>query len=183
MSAHQDNQPGLYGLVARFDTPETLYAAAEKTRDAGYTCTDAHTPFPVHGLWEALGMKRSPLPWIIFFGGVFGFFGGLYLQYWVSAVTYPLNVGGRPFVSWPSWIPVTFECTVLAASLTAIVGMLAMNKLPQPYHEIFNAPGFERASEDGFYLAIEAKDPQFEESATKTFLRELGAEEVHEVSS
>ena len=171
----------MFGLVARFGSPEALYEAAEKTRDAGYTQTDAHSPFPVHGLWEALGMKRSILPVLIFGGGVVGFFGGLYLQYWVSVVTYPVNVGGRPYISWPSWIPVTFECTILVAALTAIIGMLALNRLPQPYHSVFNTPGFERASENGFYLCIEANDPQFNQETTKIFLENLGAEEIHVV--
>ena len=182
MSGHDDNQPQTYGLVALFETPEALYEAAERTRDAGYTKTDAHTPFPVHGLAQALGMPRSKLSTIIFIGGCLGFCGGLGLQYWVSVLAYPVNVAGRPLVSWPSWIPVTFECTVLAAALTAFIAMITLNKLPEPYHAVFNTPGFERASNDGFFLTIEAIDPRFDAGETRAFLEAMGPVEVYDVS-
>lgn len=183
MSGHDHNEPETYGLVALFETPEALYDAAEQTRSAGYTKTDAHSPFPVHGLAQALGMPRSKLPVLIFIGGVLGFIGGIALQYWIAVSVYPLNVAGRPYVSWPSWIPVTFECTVLAASLTAIIGMIALNRLPEPYHAVFNTPGFERASNDGFYLVIEADDPRYGAKETRAFLEGMKPTEVHEVTA
>lgn len=176
-----EQKPDLYGIVARFESPEALVAAARRTRDAGYTRTDAHVPFPVHGLAEALGVPRSRLAVLVLIAGACGAIGGYSLQYWVSAVTYPVNVGGRPYVSWPSWIPVIFECTVLAAALTSFIGMLALNHLPQPYHPVFHTPDFDRASNDGFFLAIEAADPNFDKKATRAFLEELGAMAVHEV--
>jgi hypothetical protein len=181
MSAHAPAESGLYGLIARFETPELLYEAAEKTCAEGYTRTDAHTPFPIHGMAEALGMKRSKLSTIVLAFGLLGGFGGFYLQYWVSCVANPWNVGGRPLFSWPSWIPVIFECMVLAASLSAIFFMIALNGLPQPHHPIFDAPDFERASNDGFFLSIEAEDPRFDMEKTRAFLRGLGALTVEEV--
>jgi len=180
MSVEESNLK-LYGIVARFSTPEELVAAAERTRDAGYTMTDAHVPFPVHGLSEALGMPRSKLASLVLVGGTLGALGGFALQYWVSAVTYPINVGGRPFFSWPSFIPVIFECTILGAALTTIISMIALNKLPQPYHPVFNTPGFERASRDGFYLSIEAVDPNFDKTKTHQFLESLQPVEIHDV--
>ena len=177
-----EHRPDLYGIVARFESPEALVAAAEQTRDAGYTRTDAHVPFPVHGLAEALGVPRSRLAVLVLIAGTLGAIGGYALQYWVSVVAYPVNVGGRPYVSWPSWIPVIFECTVLAAALTAFIGMLALNRLPELYHPVFHAPDFDRASNDGFFLTIEAVDPNFDRKATKKFLQGLGAMAVHEVA-
>ena len=176
------SSPPPYGLVARFETPEALVAAAEKTRDAGYTATDAHVPFPVHGLSEALGMPRSKLAALVLGGGTFGALGGLALQYWVSAVTYPVNIGGRPYFSWPSFIPVIFECTILGAALTTIISMITLNKLPMPYHPVFNTPGFERASRDGYYLCVEAADPRFDAAQVRAFLEGLDPMEIHEVA-
>jgi hypothetical protein len=181
MSTKPSTTPELYGLVARFASPEALLAAARETRDAGYIATDAHTPIPVHGLAEALGMKRCRLAGLVLAGGTLGCLGGLYLQYWISAVAYPINVGGRPYFSWPAFIPVVFECTILGAALTTIFGMLALNKLPQPYHPVFNTPDFDRASNDGFFLAIEAADPQFDRQKTRAFLQALHPMAVHEV--
>lgn len=171
----------LYAVVAEFDDAEKLVEAAEHTRDQGYTKIDAHVPFPVHGLTEALGVKRTILPWIVFTGGLLGCLGGFYLQYWISMDAYPLNVGGRPMNSWPSFIPVTFECTILGAALSTIIGMLSLNGLPRPHHSIFNTPGFERASNNGLFLCIESEDPKFDLSETKQFLERLGASAVSEV--
>lgn len=176
MSAAQD--PGIFGLVAEFDDSDTLLAAAHRTRETGYTCTDAYAPVPVHGLAEALGAQRTILPWIVFAGGLLGCIGGFMLQYWVSVIEYPVNVGGRPFNSWPSFVPVTFECTILGAALFTILGMLILNGLPQPHHPVFNTPGFERASNDRYFLSIEATDPRFSETDTRTFLEGLGALQV-----
>lgn len=167
-----DGKP-LYGLVAEFDSAERLFHACEKTRDAGFTKTDAYTPFPIEHLEEALGQKPTLLQWIIFLGGLAGAAGGFGLCYWVSVIEYPMNIGGRPFFSWPSFIPVTFECMVLLASFTAVFGMIGLNGLPQPYHPIFNAKNFERASVDRFFIVIEAEDPKFDPAATRKFLESL----------
>ena len=179
--SHHDKEPKLYGLVAEFDDSHVLIAAAERVRDAGYTHTDAHAPFPVHGLAEALGMKRTVLPWIVLTCGILGCCGGFLLQYWVSVEAYPLNVGGRPFNSWPSFIPVTFECTILLAGLSTLIGMLALNGLPRPYHPVFNTPNFERASSNGYFLCIEATDPNFDLGETRGLMDDLGAVAVSEV--
>lgn len=179
--AHGTPAPALYGLIAEFDDPHDLVRAARKTREAGYTATDAYSPFPVHGIDDALGIVRCKLPYIVLIAALLGGTGGFFLQYWISAVAYPVNIGGRPFFSWPSFIPVTFECTILAAGLTACIGMFAMNGLPQPYHPVFNAEVFERASHDGFFLAIEATDHKFDLAKTRTFLQGLGARSVTEV--
>lgn len=177
----QASTPEMYGLVARFETPEALLEAARRTFEAGYTATDAHTPIPVHGLSDALGMKHSRLSALVLAGGTLGALGGFYLEYWISVVAYPLNVGGRPYFSWPAFIPVIFECTILGAALTAFIGMIVLNKLPQPYHPVFNTPDFDRASNDAFFLAIEAADPNFDPNQTRAFLEGLEPTAVHEV--
>jgi len=171
----------LYALVAEFADSDTLLAAAHRVRETGYTRTDAFSPVPVHGLAEALGARRTILPWIVFLGGLLGCIGGFYLQYWVSVLEYPVNVGGRPMNSWPSFIPITFECTILGAGLSTIIGMLALNGLPRPYHPVFNTPGFERASDDGFFLCVESEDPQFDLVGTRAFLEGAGATQVSAV--
>ena len=173
----------LYALVAQFDDPEDLLTAAQKATDLGYSCKhmDAYTPFPVHGLPDAIGFRESKVPWLIFLAGLAGCAGGIALQGYVSAMDYPLNVGGRPYFSWPTFIPVTFECTILIAAFGAVFGMLGLNGLPQPYHSVFNTPNFERATQDKFFLAIEAEDPQFDLERTKDFLQTSGAELVTEV--
>lgn len=173
----------LYGLAAQFDDPEDLVAAAQKALDSGYSPKhiDAFTPFPVHGLPDAIGFHEDRVPWIIFISGVLGSAAGLGLQYWVSSEAYALNVGGRPFFSWPTFIPVTFEVTVLFAAFGAVFGMLGLNGLPQPYHSVFNTPNFERASQDKFFLAIESDDPSFDLERTRAMLAETNAEAISEV--
>ena len=171
----------LYALVAEFDDPEKLLHAAERTREAGYKNVDAYTPFPVHGLADVLKFHDWRIPWLIFLGGLGGCAGGYALCYYVNVMDYPLNVGGRPLNSWPAFIPITFECTILLAALTAVFGMLALNGFPQPYRSIFNTPHFDRASQDRFFLAIEARDPRFDAADTFDFLRSLGADAVSEV--
>jgi hypothetical protein len=172
---------GIYGLVAEFDDPDTLLHAAEKVYDAGYRKIDAYTPFPVHGLAEVIGFQDNRLPWMIFFAGLTGAAGGLALQWWTSVIDYPQNVGGRPLFSLPSFIPVTFECTILLSALTCVFGMIALNGLPRPYHSIFNAPNFERATQDKFFLAVEADDPRFDRAETERLLRGLHPVAVNEV--
>src|SRR3954470_24079422 len=148
-----------YGLIAEFDNPTALVAAAHHARQAGYRKMDGYSPFPIEELHEALEFEDARLPFIVLIGGLTGCIGGYLLQYWISAVAYPVNVGGRPLHSWPAFIPVTFECTILAAALSAVLGMLALNGLPMPFHPVFNVPRFGFASRDRFFLCIEAMDP------------------------
>jgi len=169
---------GTFGLMAEFGSPDALLAAAERVKAAGYTRTDAFSPFPIHGLDDAIGFKENKVAPIIFIGGLFGLLGGFGLQYWCQVIAYPFNIGGRPLYSWVSWIPPTFEVTILIASISAFVGMLALNGLPTPYHPVFNAPRFERASQDTFFLVIEAADPKFDLDKTKALLAGFGAREV-----
>ena len=174
-------KPPIYGLMAEFDSPEDLLAAARCAHAQGYRHMDAYTPFPVKGLAEAIGFHRTRLPLIVLIGGIVGCVGGFLLQYYLSVIDYPLNVGGRPFNSWPSFIPVTFELTILVAALSAVLGMLALNGLPMPYHPVFNVPRFELATRNRFFLCIEATDPQFDRAGTKRFLESLTPQGVYEV--
>ncbi len=173
---------GLYGLMAEFEEPEQLLEAANRAYAAGYRNMDAYTPMPIEGLAEAIGFRRNWVSTAVLIGGLCGCMGGFSLLWWISVVAYPLNVAGRPFDSWPAYIPITFECTILLAALTSAIGMLAMNKLPMPYHPVFNVERFsQHASIDRFFLCIEATDPQFDREKTKEFLQELTPEEVAEV--
>ena len=182
MSDHSDTRSsGLYGLMAEFESPTALVAAARRTHEAGYRWFDAYTPFPIEELHEAIHARRTAVPLIVLFGGILGGLSGYGLQDWVSAAAYPLNVGGRPYHSWPAFVPITFEMTVLFASLAAVVGMLALNRLPKPYHPVFNAPRFELATRDRFFLCIESADAKFDPAATRTFLLSLGPREVTDV--
>lgn len=174
-------RPPLYGLMAEFDSPDEIVAATRAAHAEGYRKMDAYAPFPIEELSEALHRRPSPLPWIVLAGGVIGCAGGLLLQVWASSVAYPLNVGGRPMLSWPAFIPVTFETTVLVAALFAVLGMLAVNGLPMPYHPVFNVERFARASRDRYFLCIEATDPKFDREATKRFLLDHHPSEVSEV--
>ncbi len=176
--AHVKSEPPFYGLMAEFDSAQALIDAANKVRLAGYTKADAYSPFPIHGLAEALGFKERHVAPIVLCFGVLGGLGGYGLEYWTQVVDFPMNVGGRPFHSWVSFIPPAYETTILAAALSAVIGMLALNGLPQPYHPVFNVQRFERASQDGFFLAIEAADPKFNADATRGFLMSLNPREV-----
>jgi hypothetical protein len=167
--------------VAEFETPAALVHAAEKARDFGYKRMDAYTPFPLEELPEALGQRPTMLPFVVLLGGLIGGIGGYLLQYVTAVHTYPLNVGGKPLHSWPAFIPVTFECTVLGAALAAVLGMLALNGLPMPYHPLFHVERFALASRDRFFLCIRAVDPKFDLAGTRQFLEGLGAREVTEV--
>jgi hypothetical protein len=171
----------LYGLLAEFDAPEDLVAAAERAYADGYRRLDAYSPFPVHGLAEAIGFRTNRLPLLVLIGGILGAGAGFFSQYWAAVIDYPINVGGRPLNSWPAFIPITFEVTILLAALVAVLGMLALNGLPQPYHPVFNAPRFALATRDRFFLCIEATDPRFDPEATRKFLEESGAKEVTDV--
>jgi hypothetical protein len=171
----------VYGVVAEFNDPTALVAAAERTRAAGYTRFEAYAPFPIEELAEAVGHPRTRLPLIAFLGGLLGGLTGYLMQFYTAVVTYPLNIGGRPLHSWPMFIPVTFECTILGAALAAVFGMLARNGLPMPYHPLFNLPRFARASRDLFFLCIQARDPKFEVAGVTEFLRSLNPADVQEV--
>jgi hypothetical protein len=170
-----------HGMAARFESPEALLQAARSARSAGYKRFDAYTPFPVHGLAEVLRAEDARLPWLVFLCGALGAAAGYGLQYFVSVIDYPLNIGGRPLHSWPSFIPVTFETTVLLAAFGAVFGMFALNGLPRPHHPVFNVPGFGRASSDAFFLCIEADDPRYDRVEVERLLREWGAADVVEV--
>ena len=175
------SKPQLYGVMAQFDTPSHLVAAAREAYAAGYRLINGYSPFPIEELDEAIGFKHTTLPLIVFAGGVLGALGGFFLQYWTEVMDYPLIVGGKPFNSWPAFIPITFECTVLGAAFAAVFGMLALNKLPQPYHPVFNAPSFALATRDSFFLVIEAKDPKFNREEAVRFLKTLEPLEVVDV--
>src|SRR4051812_46271597 len=159
--------PVIYGLMAEFEDPTSLVTATERAHREGYRCMDAYSPFPIEELHHALGSPPSKLPLIVLIGGLVGCVGGLFLQYWAAAIAYPVNVGGRPINSWPAFIPVTFECTILVAALSAVFGTLALNGLPMPYHPVFNVERFALASRNRFFLVIESRDRKFEFEHTR----------------
>jgi Protein of unknown function (DUF3341) len=176
-----NNPPTIYGLLAEFEKPAELLAATRAARTAGYQKMDAYSPYPIEGLAEALGFHRTRLPLMILVGGIIGCLGGFALQYWCAAVNYPVNVGGRPLNSWPLFIPITFELTVLCAALSAVIGLFALNRLPMPYHPVFNVRRFALATRDRFFLCIEATDPIFDLTATRQFLDGLKPKQIEEV--
>jgi Protein of unknown function (DUF3341) len=175
------NRPAIYGLMAEFPDPGSVVEAARRVREAGYRKVDAFSPYPIEELSEALEFHKSKLPLLVLIGGGMGLVGGYGLQYWTSVIDYPLNIGGRPYHSWVAFIPPTFETTILVAALTAVLGMLALNGLPEPYHPVFNVPRFALASKDRFFICIEATDPKFDLDATSRFLASLGPRVVSEV--
>jgi len=174
-------KPGLYGLLAEFSEPAGLVAAVRRVHEAGYCKVDAFSPYPMEALNEALGLHHSRLPLLVLIGGVVGLVAGYGLEYWASVIEYPMNVGGRPFHSVPSFIPPAFETTILFAALTAVLGMLALNGLPEPYHPVFNVPTFALATKDRFFLCVEATDPKFDLDQTWSFLLSLEPRVVSEV--
>jgi Protein of unknown function (DUF3341) len=172
-----------YGLMAEFDTPERIVEAARHTYQAGYKKIDAYTPFPIEQLSEAIGFHRNGVPLVVLIGGLLGGLSGFSLQYWIHVINYPINVGGRPLNSWPAFIVVTFEMTILFAGIFAVFGMLALNGLPMPHHPVFNVPRFAFASKDRFFLMIFASDPQYDAVETRRFLEALGPRSINEVPS
>ena len=171
----------IYGLLAEFDTPTEMVDAAHKIREAGYVKTDAFSPFPLHEIDEALGIKRSILPFLVLGGGVTGLLSGLGLTYFVHVWDYPIIVGGRPFFSLPAFIPPAYELTILFAAFAAVFGMIILNGLPQPYHPVFNVPRFALATREKFFLLIESKDAKFNYDETRSFMESLNAQEVFDV--
>jgi hypothetical protein len=177
----KERKPELYGLMAEFDNPTDLVNAARVTYDDGYRMINGYSPYPIEELSEAIGFHQTKLPLIVLIGGIIGGLGGYLMQYYLEAFEYPINVGGRPYHSWPAFIPITFECTILCAAFAAVFGMLALNKLPMPYHPVFNAPNFALATRDRFFLVIETKDPKFDYEETRSFMNTLEAREVTDV--
>ena len=172
-----------YGFMAEFLSAEELLEACKRTADAGYRRVDAYSPFPIEGLAEAIGFHKTRLPVLVFFGGLLGTCTGFFLQWWPNVIGYPQNIGGKPPDSWPAFIPITFELTILFAALTTTFGMIALNGLPSPYHPVFNVERFAHASKDRFFLVIESADPKFDAVQTRQFLSELNPREVSEVES
>ncbi len=170
-----------YGLMAEFDNPSDAVAAARSVREQGYRYIDAFSPYPVEELSEAIGVHRTSMPLIVLLGGLLGGTLGFLMQVYIEVFDFPINVGGKPYYSWPAFVPVTFECTVLGAALFAVFGMLALNGLPEPYHPVFNAPNFALASRDRFFVLVEAADPKFDRERTAELLRSLGPLEVTDV--
>ena len=177
----RETRPPIYGVMAEFHSSEELIEAVQKAREAGFRCMDAYTPYPIEELSHALGHHRSKLPPIVLAGGILGAVGGYALQYWTQVMVYPMNIGGRPFHAWPAFIVPTFETTILAAALSAILGMFFLNGLPHPYHPVFNVPRFALASRDRYFLVIESRDPKFERDAVHRLLLDLHAHEVTDV--
>jgi ActD protein len=178
---HRRHEPVLYGVMAEFEGPNELVHAARRTYEAGYRRINGYSPYPIEELSEAIGFTHSALPLIVFIGGLIGCLGGFFMQYWIEVINYPINVGGKPFNSWPAFIPITFECTVLVAAFSAVLGMLFLNKLPQPYHPVFNAPNFALATRDRFFLVVEANDPEYNHDTVMQLLQSLNATEVIDV--
>jgi len=173
----------IYGLMAEFDSPTELVVAARKTYAAGYKKIDAYSPFPVEELAEAIGFRHNGVPAVVLVGGIVGCLSGYLLQWWISVVSYPVNVGGRPYHSAPAFVVVTFEMTILCAVLAAVLGMLALNGLPMPYHPVFNVPRFRVATKDRFFLIVFSSDPKYTSTGTRAFLESLAPRSISEVPS
>jgi hypothetical protein len=177
-------RPGeVHGVMGEFASVSDLVHAIERAREKGYTAIDAFSQFPSHEVIHALHLPASPLPWMVLAGGLFGMVGGYLLQIYAAVIDYPLNIGGKPLHSWPFFIPITFECTILGAALTAVFGMFALNRLPTPYHPVFNHPKFALASRDAFFIIIEATDPKFDPDTVSEFLNSIEARNVAEVDA
>ena len=172
---------GLYGVIGEFADAQSLLDAANAAREKGYTETDAFSPFPIHGLAEAVGFHKSHLSTVVLIMGLLGGIGGFAMQWYASVISYPINIGGKPLNSWPAWIPITFECAILMAALGAVFGMLALNGLPMPYHPVFNVRRFDQASRDKFFLVIQTRDPKFDLDEVRDFFDTLNPREITDV--
>jgi hypothetical protein len=172
---------GLYGVIAEFGDAQSLLDAANAARERGYVELDAFSPFPVHGLAEAVGFTKTRLPLIVLVMGLLGGIGGFFMCWYANVIAYPLNIGGKAYNSWPAWIPITFECTILLAAFGAVFGMLALNGLPMPYHPVFNVRRFDQASRDKFFLVIQARDPKFKLDEVRDFFDTLNPREIVDV--
>ena len=177
----EEERGRVWGVFGEFETPEELLRAARRAHEAGYRRMDAYTPFPIHGLSDAMAFRPTKLPLVVLAGGLVGCATALLMMWFSATIHYPINVAGKPLASWPMFVPITFELTVLFAAFSAVFGMLGMNGLPMPYHPIFNAPRFAFASRDRFFLCIESRDPKFREDEVKAFLAGLGAHDVEAV--
>nr|WP_237722491.1 DUF3341 domain-containing protein [Singulisphaera acidiphila] len=175
--------PPIYGLMAEFTSAEAVVSAAERAYEAGYRRMDAYSPYPVEGLAEAIGFTRNRLPLLVLIGGLMGGLGAYFMMWYSSVIHYPINVGGRPLHSWPAFIPITFELTVLGSAVTAVLGMLGLNGLPMPHHPVFNVPGFALASRNRFFLCIQSDDPQYDPTTVREFLEGLAPKLVSEVAT
>ncbi|HLB93322.1 MAG TPA: DUF3341 domain-containing protein [Terriglobales bacterium] len=173
----------VYGLMAEFDSAQELVTAAHKTHEEGYRKIDAYSPFPIEGLAEAIGFHKNRVSLVVLIGGLIGGLSAYALQYWVAVITYPVNIGGRPYHSWPSFIIVTFELTILFGGISSAIGMIALNGLPLPYHPVFNVPEFTKATENKFFLVVESSDPQYDSARTRSFLNGLSPRMIAEVPS
>ncbi|MCH9651083.1 MAG: DUF3341 domain-containing protein [Deltaproteobacteria bacterium] len=172
-----------YGLLAEFQTPEHLYQACEKVRDAGFSHWDAHSPFPIHGLDKAMGLKKSPVSLFVLVLGLSGATIGMLMQWWVATKAYPLVISGKPLFSWPAFIPIAFECGILGGAVGALLGFLSQARLPRPHHALFNASRLERVTDDAFFISIETADPNFDRESTAQLLKDLGATHVEAVAA
>ena len=170
-----------FGILAEFASPRDLYHACEKVREAGFTRWDAHSPFHVHGLPRAMGLKRSKLPFVALAFGLGGAAGAMLLQWWTSSVDYPLVISGKPYFSWQAYVPITFELGVLGAAFAAVLGMLAFNQLPTLFHPLFHSKRFQRVTDDGFFISIESWDPKFDPEKNSEFLKSIGSTHVEVV--
>jgi len=179
--SHRRHAPPMYGVIAEFESPSDLVAAARRVYSLGYRRINGYSPYPIEELSEAIGFTHTSLPLIVFIGGLVGGIGGFLMQYYIEVIDYPINVGGKPYNSWPAFIPITFEMTVLFAAFSAVLGMLILNKLPQPYHPVFNLPNFALATRDRFFLAIEANDAKFNHAEVVDLLKSLNAVAVNDV--
>ena len=179
--SHAQLSPAIYGLLAEFDTPGDLVHAAEQAYAAGYRKFDAYSPFPIEEASEAVGFHKSRVPLIVLVGGLLGGASGFGLQYWINVISYPLNIGGKPYDSWPAFIVPTFELTILFAGLCGVFGMFALNGLPMPYHPLFHSERFSLVTRDKFFLCVEAADPKFDLDGTQRFMQSLQPVSITEV--
>lgn len=178
-----EQQESTFGLLAEYANPGKLMKATKLVNRAGYTKFDAHSPFPIHGMDEAMGLKESKLGWIVLSHALAGFGGGIALQVWAASIAYPINIGGRPFANIPAFVPVTFELTILLSAFAAVFGMLFLNNMPKHHHSLFNSTNFGRVTDDKFFICIESEDGMYSEEETKKFLEETGAVRVEKVSN